>query len=89
MIDFICLNDNDITNLGQTETSGFELLLNHIIYWTFVFILTLIKIQCKKEIKKKDMNIKPQGLPKSVRTEKRTNFIWESNVWQEPQRGIP
>ena len=35
------------------------------------------------------MNIKTQGLPKNVRIEKRTNFIWESNVWQEPQRDVP
>ena len=31
-INFICLNANDITHLGQTETSGVELLLNHLIY---------------------------------------------------------
>ena len=30
------------------------------------------------------MNIKPQGLPKNARLEKRTNLIWKSNVWQEP-----
>ena len=36
MIDFICLNDNEILHLEQIETSGVELLLNHITYLTFV-----------------------------------------------------
>ena len=86
-------NKNDITHLGQTEASGAELMLNQLNYWTFVFTYRLknFKLTAKKKLrndKKKDMNIKPQGLPTNARLEKRTNLIWKSNVLQESRRTV-
>ena len=55
-------------------------MLNQLNYWTFVFTYRLknVKLTAKKKLrndKKKDMNIKPQGLPTNARLEKRTNLI--------------
>ena len=88
-IDFSCLNDNGITHLGQTETSGVELSLYNLLDICIYLRIKKIKIQRKKEIKKKDTNIKLPGLPKIARLEKRTNLILKLNIWQEPQRGAP